>query len=757
MSSFSKYVGNGAQTVYAVNQPMPPYSALEVTLDGEVVIAGFTYNRTNATVTFTVAPADGVVVKLSRVTQVEPIHKFATGAAFTARNVDTNFTQESYRVEELQDNVVGVKELEESVLQASVNAESALQTLLYSSIDYIQVGTFYSGYDYLQTIKQTLLFSDGHLYGWTGAFPKVVPAGSTPTPLGDGGWVDRSDVTLRGDIGEIVKCYPSVSAVLSDSSISTGMIGSTIKTLSYYDGLNIGGISYKIVPSDTGVNDGGSYINHPSGVQLQALFNGVGKPETCGAKGDGVTDDSTAFTVCMNACRDCIELRPNANYRLLNVRLPWNTHTIINGNGATISLYKQSGVAQAGEHDCCMYYSNILNAGDTLRGYDNNTVEVNSVHFTSDTGFGGVGFRYIVGNHLWMNNCSTGGSLVEGVRVAACNDIHFNDCTLTGVTALRCALNSKDPMSAGFADVSFNDGIYVNGGTIFGTSVGIDYEGSSAEGVLIVKDVVLIGSEVAGVRAANFRNFEMSGCWTEFYKAGAIQVLLTGDAVGVEPSIAYIHDNFFTVYDFQQAGNIPKNVIYTKTHQCRIDRNYFQLQTMPTESVISMNTGNASSNLLRSNVNFTQVQNVGTEYGICSYEHFGVGSMILSPIEYHGIITDSAGHKFIANVSQSTESGMKLTYWSFSEVLDGASPTTDNPIGTTFKTASKYTLDKTLAYSLTDGVGSFQPFLGLQVGAITVVSENTFIMTSDLNQRTKIAKSVFGDLKLLPNNKFIFL
>lgn len=201
MSSFSKYVGNGAQTVFAVNQPMPPYSALEVSLDGLVETSGFTYNRTNATVTFAVAPADGVVVKLSRVTQVEPLHKFATGAAFTARNVDTNFTQESYRVEELQDNVVGVKELEASVLQASEDAEAALAQLLASSTDYIQVGTFAAGYASLQTVQQTLLHSDGHRYGWTGSFPKTVPAGSTPTPLGAGGWVDRSDVTLRGDLG----------------------------------------------------------------------------------------------------------------------------------------------------------------------------------------------------------------------------------------------------------------------------------------------------------------------------------------------------------------------------------------------------------------------------------------------------------------------------------------------------------------------------------------------------------------------------
>lgn len=158
MSSFSKYVGNGAQTVFAVNQTMPSYSALEVTLDGEVETAGFTYNRTNATVTFAVAPADGVVIKLSRVTQVEPIHKFATGAAFTAKSVDTNFAQESYRVEELQDAVLGVKELEESVLQAAEMVQDALDTL---ASDYVLVGTLADILSAPESVIQAMMNGSG--------------------------------------------------------------------------------------------------------------------------------------------------------------------------------------------------------------------------------------------------------------------------------------------------------------------------------------------------------------------------------------------------------------------------------------------------------------------------------------------------------------------------------------------------------------------------------------------------------------------
>lgn len=43
---------------------------------------------------------------------------------------------------------------------------------------------------------------DGHDYCWSGVFPKTVSAGDTPAPLGSGGWIDRSDVTLRTELAD---------------------------------------------------------------------------------------------------------------------------------------------------------------------------------------------------------------------------------------------------------------------------------------------------------------------------------------------------------------------------------------------------------------------------------------------------------------------------------------------------------------------------------------------------------------------------
>lgn len=72
---------------------------------------------------------------------------------------------------------------------------------------FTRVGTFTAGATLID-MRQTLLWEvsqggDGREYGWTGSFlpaGKVVSAGSSPTPVIAGNWVDRTDVTLRSDL-----------------------------------------------------------------------------------------------------------------------------------------------------------------------------------------------------------------------------------------------------------------------------------------------------------------------------------------------------------------------------------------------------------------------------------------------------------------------------------------------------------------------------------------------------------------------------
>lgn len=72
---------------------------------------------------------------------------------------------------------------------------------------FTRVGTFFGG-ETLHDAREVLLWDvanggDGREYGWTGAFPKVVTASSSPLTtggIGAGAWVDRTDVTLRSEL-----------------------------------------------------------------------------------------------------------------------------------------------------------------------------------------------------------------------------------------------------------------------------------------------------------------------------------------------------------------------------------------------------------------------------------------------------------------------------------------------------------------------------------------------------------------------------
>ena len=84
-------------------------------------------------------------------------------------------------------------------------------------LSFFNVGTFAVGFT-LTNSRQTLTYG-GHEYSWSGVFPKAVSAGSTPTPIGSGGWIDRSDVTLRNDLAATDGAKLSLSQVATAYSI----------------------------------------------------------------------------------------------------------------------------------------------------------------------------------------------------------------------------------------------------------------------------------------------------------------------------------------------------------------------------------------------------------------------------------------------------------------------------------------------------------------------------------------------------------
>lgn len=134
-------------------------------------------------------------------------------------------------------------------------------------------GSFYFG-GTLDSADDVLFYEgDGKYYSWSGALPKVVPAGSTPETSGGVGttmWVDRTDLTLRSDINIVIKTFNSVYEMIADDSLIVGQI---VKTNAYYSGwaaenhLPIGGSEYTLLGLSDARNVIGSDSWVPDGIE----------------------------------------------------------------------------------------------------------------------------------------------------------------------------------------------------------------------------------------------------------------------------------------------------------------------------------------------------------------------------------------------------------------------------------------------------------------------------------------------------------
>lgn len=164
-------------------------------------------------------------------------------------------------------------------------AEEAIRNYGYITMDSFEDGAT------LTLPNQVLRYeSTGEYYRWDGAFPKVVASGSTPSSTGGiglGAWVSVGDASLRSELNStsgagIVKADSGNSVqqeinsindnaaknkVQSMSSIS-GVIGvndgDTVKILSFHDGKNYGGGTFKWSSSTSKTSHNGGTIIDPT-------------------------------------------------------------------------------------------------------------------------------------------------------------------------------------------------------------------------------------------------------------------------------------------------------------------------------------------------------------------------------------------------------------------------------------------------------------------------------------------------------------
>jgi hypothetical protein len=96
------YTGNGSTTNYSITFEYLEETDIKVTLNGTLTTA---YTLANATtISFTTAPAVGVAIRIYRDTDVDSLQStFFAGSAIRAQDLNDNFTQSNYSVQEIKD------------------------------------------------------------------------------------------------------------------------------------------------------------------------------------------------------------------------------------------------------------------------------------------------------------------------------------------------------------------------------------------------------------------------------------------------------------------------------------------------------------------------------------------------------------------------------------------------------------------------------------------------------------------------------
>ena len=102
MATENTYTGNGTLTNYSFTFPYLEETDIKVTLDSVVTTA---YTLANATtISFNTAPANGVAIRIYRDTAVDNLQStFFAGSAIRAQDLNDNFLQSNYTVQEIKD------------------------------------------------------------------------------------------------------------------------------------------------------------------------------------------------------------------------------------------------------------------------------------------------------------------------------------------------------------------------------------------------------------------------------------------------------------------------------------------------------------------------------------------------------------------------------------------------------------------------------------------------------------------------------
>lgn len=145
----------------------------------------------------------------------------------------------------------------------------------------------------------------GEYYYWDGAFPKTVPAGSTPASsggVGIGMWISAGNATTRSDLGKSdgFKLIGGVNSFAELRQLLPTAAGIHVKLHGWRSGSTLGAGEFIAVSGD-GTDDGGIVARVNTQWYWKRIFQGDLEPEMFGAYGDATNDDSAALNNCFSS------------------------------------------------------------------------------------------------------------------------------------------------------------------------------------------------------------------------------------------------------------------------------------------------------------------------------------------------------------------------------------------------------------------------------------------------------------------------
>lgn len=296
-----------------------------------------------------------------------------------------------------------------------------------SNLGYTRIGTFASGATLLNG-RQTLLWDiadggDGQEYGWSGVFPKVVPATSTPASTGGisiGAWISRFDPELRIQVREALRrSYAEAGYTLVDGSFEAGgtLVNANDVLLQERTGKAFSGLAGN-VPAGTNPVSGG-FVDR-SGVLLRDYANVRG----FGALGDGVTDDTAAFALA-NSMSELDIYVPCGTYILAGLTiskrfygpgtLKWKAESTtpmvtLTGENARLDGLAIDGNASAQNANAAAISFNKASAGEVVR------CRITNVRYKVIVSDVAMSPRVVIKDNCFVNCGIVSGCDVVGIR-----------------------------------------------------------------------------------------------------------------------------------------------------------------------------------------------------------------------------------------------------------------------------------------------------------------------------------------------------